>query len=130
MTSTAINNHLRDLSPDRANFKPLPASTLSYHRRLCLGLAKLQQGRPAKGSSTVKLEEIIKPGETDEAIIRETKTLSLGLFRHRLKTKSDSVTNRELVPVLTAILRMEGKGSKRDPLDDAMEGAIEGADEG
>lgn len=128
MTTRAINNRLLALSNDPGNFKALPASSVSYHRQLCLGMAKIQNGRPS-ASEKVNPAELMTPGETDEAIIRETKTLSLALFRHKLKTQPGSVSMKDLTPVLTAILRLEGKGNKRDPLDDAMEGAIGSADE-
>lgn len=128
LTSTAINKKLRAMSPDPEAFKPFPPSTLSIHRTVCLGMAKMQPGRPPVGTR-VKLSDLVTPGETDEQIIRETKTLSLALFRHRLKTDPSNVSMKDLTPVLTSILRLEGKGSKRDPLDDAMENAIGSADE-
>lgn len=127
LTATAVNNKLRDLSDDPVNYKPLPPSTLSYHRRLCLGMAALSQGRP-KGDK-VNSDDLIASGEGDAEIVKETRTLSLALFRHRLKTAPDKIANRDLIPVLTAILRLEGKQNTKDPLDDAMGDATEGADE-
>ncbi len=108
LTSARINDKLHEMDSAEAI---LSSSTISYHRRVCLGLLRLER------EQSIKLDKLPEPD------MDEVEQNALKLFNYRLKNSPEKVKNSELVPVLTAIMRRkDSDDKKKNPLDEAMAG--------
>lgn len=118
LTSNAVSAQLQRLDSDS---RPLTSNAINLHRRLCLGI-HAKRGRPSRVERPEDLPESASIDEVGEEALR--------IFLYRLRINPGSVTNKELVPILTAILRRQEKKSPKDPLDEAMASLLDESPEG
>lgn len=106
MSETAINQQLRMIDKEH---KDIASAVMSRHRTKCLGLVKLQRGRPPR--SNVNAEDVAKIDVSD-VTSEKVRDLALRTFYARLKANPADVGMKELVSVIGSLSKDKGGGTK------------------
>lgn len=114
MTETAVNQQLRMLDPKHED---VSSAVMSRHRTKCLGLVKLQKGRPAR--STITAEDV-RNIKIEDVSADEVRNLALRTFYGRLRLNPADVGMKELVSVIGSLSKDKGGKNTKDAVEEAM----------